>query len=321
MKRTTGADAEVEDLFVRVSAREASDQDLQRIAEWADKDRGRLDHFAELAQVWEAAGSLRSDSLRVPAMRRVFVRPAVIAAAAAACAIVAIGIAFVLRPSASESRSYVTEVGELRKVALPDGSYVHLNGRSAVVVNFQPTRRALQLEQGEAFFEVAHDPARKFVVEAAGVRVEAIGTAFNVDLTRERVYVTVAKGVVRVNDVTATVGQRISAASGAPPGGAVPKVIRAPGMAESGSAVGESPLAWREGILYLDGETLAVAVEHINRQSGRQLAIADVRLANLPIYGSFYLHDVDSFIRAVEVLYPIRHVETDQGVVLMHESR
>jgi hypothetical protein len=51
MKRTTGADAEVEDLFVRVSAREASDQDLQRIAEWADKDRGRLDHFAELAQV------------------------------------------------------------------------------------------------------------------------------------------------------------------------------------------------------------------------------------------------------------------------------
>lgn len=312
---------EVEDLFVRVSAGEGTDRDLQRIAEWADKDPERLDRFAQLSQVWEAAGRLRGDALRVPGKPRVLFRRTFIAAAAAGLAVIAIGIVLVMRQLAPEARSYATEVGELRKLALPDGSYVHLNGNSSLVVSFQPERRSLRLEQGEAFFEVAHDPARKFVVEASGVRVEAIGTAFNVDLTSERVYVTVAKGVVRVNELTATAGQRISVATGAQAAGAAPKLIQPPGAGEGGSANGESPLAWREGILYLNGETLAVAVEHINRQSGRQVAIADVRLANLPIYGSFYLHDVDSFVRAVEVLYPIRHVETDQGVLLMHETR
>ena len=63
---------------------------------------------------------------------------------------------------------------------LPDGSFASLNTASRVSVRFTPERRAVRLEEGEAWYQVAHDRARPFVVEAGPVRVQAVGTAFSV---------------------------------------------------------------------------------------------------------------------------------------------
>jgi transmembrane sensor len=94
-----------------------------------------------------------------------------------------------------------TGVGEFQKLALPDGSVVDLNTDSKVDVTFTPSERRVQLAHGEAHFSVAKDPARLFVVEAHGVAVVAVGTAFAVRLRSESVEVLVCEGRVRVNDV------------------------------------------------------------------------------------------------------------------------
>src|SRR5688572_16879225 len=94
-----------------------------------------------------------------------------------------------------------TEVGNLRKVDLPDGSVIQLNTDSAVDVRFNRSERHVRLTRGEAHFTVAKNHSRPFVVSAAGVDVHVVGTVFNVRLRSESVDVLVTEGKVRVDSL------------------------------------------------------------------------------------------------------------------------
>src|SRR3546814_6765754 len=64
-----------------------------------------------------------------------------------------------------------------------------------------PGERHVELLSGRAFFKVAHNPSRPFTVTAAGKRVRAIGTAFEVSMNGGEVAVVLAEGKVRVEEV------------------------------------------------------------------------------------------------------------------------
>lgn len=92
-----------------------------------------------------------------------------------------------------------TGPGETRQATLPDGSRIELDARSAVALHYGPTQRRVTLLEGEAWFDVAPDAARPFVVEAAGGTTTALGTAFDVALENGRAHVTVTSHRVRVS--------------------------------------------------------------------------------------------------------------------------
>ncbi len=86
-------------------------------------------------------------------------------------------------------------------VSLPDGSKVMLNSGSSIRYekSFGGNIRNIELE-GEAFFEVHHDPLRPFIVLANGVSTKALGTSFNIKaITSESVYISLLSGVVEVD--------------------------------------------------------------------------------------------------------------------------
>ncbi|MDZ7690866.1 MAG: FecR domain-containing protein [Balneolaceae bacterium] len=114
-----------------------------------------------------------------------------------------------------ESQSFLTSVetetamqniqtarGERASMEFSDGSRVILNSMSTLRFPkvFEGTKRELHLE-GEAFFQVAHNKERPFVVHANGVEVNVLGTEFNVNSYRENeaVEVVVREGKVAVN--------------------------------------------------------------------------------------------------------------------------
>ncbi|MBS0032019.1 FecR domain-containing protein [Chitinophaga sp. 22321] len=72
-----------------------------------------------------------------------------------------------------------TRNGERRQFRLSDGSIVHMNASSRLAFDLNTRSREIWLE-GEAYFEVAKDAARPFVVHAATLNIHALGTAFNV---------------------------------------------------------------------------------------------------------------------------------------------
>src|SRR5262249_36488345 len=79
-----------------------------------------------------------------------------------------------------DSGVYKTKVGEIRRVPLSDGSAVTVNSSTDLKVRMEKRSRQIELERGEAWFEVAKDAKRPFVVIAGRVKARAIGTAFSV---------------------------------------------------------------------------------------------------------------------------------------------
>lgn len=85
------------------------------------------------------------------------------------------------------------------RVLLPDNSIVHLNFNSAIKISFTNSIRQIELLKGEAFFKVAKNPKRPFIVRTGNSTASALGTAFIVRRENESSsLITVTEGVVEV---------------------------------------------------------------------------------------------------------------------------
>jgi transmembrane sensor len=215
----------------------------------------------------------------------------VLAAAGVAIAASAAGLAYFL-----PGQKYRTDVGEIRRVPLADGSTAAINTASALNIDFDTSIRRVTLAQGEAWFQVAKEPARPFLVEAGPIRVRAVGTAFSVRRFAEGADVLVTEGVVEVwTDGAESKAIRLAAGSRAFITDQA-SVERAPAQA---SAV-DRALAWRSGKIDLVGQPLSEAVAEFNRYNRRKLLLADPALAGEQFDGVFRTDDPAGFAKMVE---------------------
>jgi transmembrane sensor len=238
---------------------------------------------------------------------------------AASLAVIAVLLAFNLKPDVT-TRSFLTRVGEQLTVSLADGSIVRLNAQSKLRVRFGPGRRDVQLLFGEAFFQVAKDPTRPFVVSTESAQVEAVGTAFNVDLRDDRTTVTVVEGRVGLavsSDDRAAVPAQSGAGASPELGGKSPADRRRQGrtfleaqeqatvtndgrLLDVKTVEAADVLAWTEQRLVFKGETLEQVVVEFNRYNLAQLEIRDPALAEIRISGVFAANDPDSLVTYLE---------------------
>jgi transmembrane sensor len=190
-----------------------------------------------------------------------------------------------------------TGIGEIRRLPLDDGSFAVVNSTSHIRVAFTPERRDIELARGEAWFEVAHNKTRPFTVSAGPVRVQAVGTAFDVRRRDGASEVVVTEGTVKVwstssgaDPTLVTVGQRA--------------MVREAGdvvVSELAPNLSDQRLAWREGRIVLDNMTLAEAADEFNRYHERTLEI-DPALGNRHVVGWFHTDDLDGFTKAAAVM-------------------
>ena len=163
---------------------------------WSLLDRARELPLASLAA--PPAPSTDSSSVSTPARRR---RRFWLTVSLAAAASLAVSVWVWQRPDDRVMQfadSTTAEAGIFKRVNLPDGSVVRLRPSSAIAVSLGRHERHVRLLRGEAHFTVAKDAARPFVVEANGVGVRAVGTAFSVATAAGSVEVLVTEGKVGV---------------------------------------------------------------------------------------------------------------------------
>jgi transmembrane sensor len=205
-----------------------------------------------------------------------------------------------------DGTGYDTGVGEVRRVALEDGSALTLNSNSRAIVRFQKKERTVKLLRGEALFEVAKDRSRPFVVHSGDVSVRAVGTAFAVRALPDDVVVSVTEGVVEVSEQQRP-PQRVTVNEKAVVRPDTPVTIT-----RQDAGVAQRSLSWRTGVLSFSGEPLAEAVREVNRYSTRQIEIADPTLGARPVIGIFKVGDVDAFAQAAAAaLHTRMHVSGD----------
>ncbi|WP_447728075.1 FecR family protein [Sphingomonas koreensis] len=195
----------------------------------------------------------------------------------------------------TSSLHYATGVGEIRRVPLADGSVAAINTASRIAIHVDAKRRNVKLEAGEAWFQVAKDPERPFVVDAGRVRVRAVGTAFAVRLRSNGAQVFVTEGVVEAW-VEGAEGHRVRIAAGGKAFVSNDAAIKV--AATEPSAVDRS-LAWRAGKIDLDGNRLDFAVGEFNRYNARKLIIVDPALGSEAFDGIFRVDDPEGFALAV----------------------
>jgi len=184
-------------------------------------------------------------------------------------------------------KTYRTAHGEQMVRQLPDGSVLHLNTDSTLTVHYSHGERVVDLERGEAHFQVTHDAQRRFRVAAGEAGVLAVGTQFDVYRRPGAVTVTVVEGAVAV--FTATAPQSALR-------------VAAGYQVEVGERVGSprpvdarAALAWLERQIAFENRPLGEVAEEFNRYGGVAIEVEDQDLRALPISGVFDAYDSDSF--------------------------
>lgn len=214
--------------------------------------------------------------------------------------------------------AYNTPIGGLASVPMSDGSKVTLNTDSKVRVAVTEKERRVDLEQGEAFFEVAKDPHRPFVVHAGNKRVIAVGTKFSVRLDSGDVEVVVTEGKVRVESGETGEVARSSDHSALVAAGTIAQASDAGVLLQTSQlADAEEALSWRQGVLVFRQMTLADASDEFNRYNTRRIVIEDPAIASLRVAGSFRANNVEAFVRLLERGYPLRAEQRGDQFVLI----
>jgi transmembrane sensor len=217
--------------------------------------------------------------------------------------------------SGRQQASYASSVGQLQTVVLADGSTATLSSDSRLDVRMSRGERHVTLAKGEAFFDVARDARRPFVVEAQGRRIAVVGTRFSVRNDPEALRVVVTEGKVRLESVAGTDGraqpEALLPAGSVATAGRNGVLVRSLPVADA-----ERYLEWRDGYLSFDDTSLATAAAEFNRFSTRKLELGDAAVAELRIGGNFRWSNTEGFVRLLEQGFPVRAERHADRIVL-----
>ncbi len=195
-----------------------------------------------------------------------------------------------------------TPLGGREVVPLADGSKVELNTDTRLRASVTSASRTVWLDRGEAYFDVARDTNRPFVVIAGQRRITVLGTRFSVRRDGDDVQVKVVEGRVKIDSIEAPV----AAASAVITGGEVMVTKN-----ESALVAQRSPdeitneLAWRRGVLIMNQWTLGDAAREFNRYNRQKLIVSD-SVASIRLGGSFESGNVDAFARLLQDGFGLR---------------
>lgn len=265
--------------------------------------------LARQAPAIPSAGPLAGPPVVAPAQRRgrrLFRARRLAAAAMAATLVLGLWLG---QGGYDDLRSdYVTAVGARRAVALDDGSELLLNTDTAIAVTLGAATRRVRLYRGEAYFQVARDADRPFVVETGEGEIRVTGTAFNVRALGGQTVVSVVEGRVEV----------AAAASG--------PASLGPGRQITATADGLLPAtdfdatalgAWRRGQVVFYRARLGEVVDELNRYQRGRILVLSTRARDLSVTGVFDAARPAAAIAVIEATLPLQVVRLTDHLILL----
>jgi len=312
----TRAQEEAAEWLARLGDYPISTQTVREFRDWRD-DPANDAAYEEAEAFWDANGQVAADPeimrmteealrrrrrswrdwLRLPSVRVTLI--------AATLLVAGLGVILASRMFPT----YSTAPGELRVVRLEDGSRIHLNVDSQVRVRFTRGERRLTLAKGEAYFDVAHDAARPFIVHADGASVRALGTKFDVRRQGGAIQVTLVEGRVRVQQ------------SGAPRAWTLAPnqklLLTASRAAQPVAADAAQSTSWTTGRLTFHETPLAEAVAEVNRYGKDRVALGDEDLRSRRVTGFFDVGDTEAFVKGVAMILDLDASPVRDGVITL----
>lgn len=306
--------------FARLNSRSVSNDALHAFRAWR-QEPGNDEAFLAAERVWRESGQLELD----PAIERVVAETLIrteprggrrrggkwVPAAGLAAILIVAALLLATVRAVTFRQTFATAVGQQRLVILQDGSRVRLDTGSKIAVRFTPTARDVELAQGQAFFEVAHDPGRPFTVFAGGSQVRAVGTRFDVRRDDQQVRVDLVQGVVKVTTPNASGGARQWTLA---PGD---RLTASPARQSLQQANLDDDTSWVSGRLIFDNVPLQAAIAEVNRYNRGQIILNAPAVADVRVNGTFESTQPAGFVSAVTGLYRLRATAEPDGSIVL----
>lgn len=305
------------DWLQQLRSRESDDGLVERWLAWCAADPRNQRAFDGMVSIWEATAEVPAS----PSRRTI---PLALAAGIAG---LLFGLAGLFGWAQWQERhdlpvqALTSPVGTNSRAELSDGSVLELGGRSEATVSYTRRQRRVELLGGQMFVTVSQDSARPFVVDAGGLQVTAVGTAFDVLYEPGRAVVTVMEGQTDV---------RVAAdgAAGSGPG----EPIRLVAGQQLAYVRGSTSLpvrrvdpllvsGWRNGVLNFVDVPLGQVVASLNRYVPHEILIEDAFVGDLAFTGTARLDRIEYWLAALPTVFPVTVVELPDGKRLLRAQR
>lgn len=341
-----GIDAEARDWVLRLMEREGDDALGASAAAWRDADPAHEAAFWRAWAAWEGVGrsaaALGSDWRReaealragggvevlgdgvvdigaeeeARARRRWFgsarrwVLPTGLAASIAAAVMI-------FSSTSVPGVAIATAVAETRVVALADGSRVTVGGKSGIVAAVDKKSRRVTLERGQAFFEVAHDPAHPFVVVAGDAEITVRGTKFDVRRIGDDVEVNVLEGKVEVRRRGVLTFLSASAPDAVLVGGQASELKPDAGAFAAAAPAATDAGEWRSGRLFYADAPLSDIIADAQRYSKIRIEVPTGSVGAMSLTVSYRAGDIEGLSDSIEAALPVRVERRNDGIVIV----
>jgi len=316
--RTRARLADARGWFVRLAAAPRP-QDMADFRTWLAADPRNGEAFARASALWEGLADVEQietlltdrDNVTPFPARQVTRRMWIGGAVAAAFACAATTGVLLVRPATGEAVLLQTQNGEIRSFTLADGSTVTLGGASRVAGTMTGTARTLELEAGNAYFDIARDEARPLTVTAGGYEVRVLGTRFDIRTYADRISVAVDHGHVEVAEgdgaaADLLAGDKIAA-------------WRAGGLGPVQAFDAEREFAWRTGRLSFVDAPLRDIVSDMNQYSARPIRLAPGAPADLRLTLSFSTDQIGAVLTGLDSGYPLEVASSTDEILISGE--
>jgi transmembrane sensor len=210
----------MDELLAKYMLGEATASEVQAVDNWMKDDEKNRRYFADFKLIWESSKKLKIESkldtdeswaefkqmtagqkpssgaIKPLTARRNWMKIAAVW--------VLFGMAgllyFFLKPEVKATMITLQANNEVKTETLPDGSVITLNRHSLLTYpeKFSGDTREVKLSRGEAFFDIAHDKNKPFLIRVNDIMVRVVGTSFNIRNTKSETEVIVETGIVQV---------------------------------------------------------------------------------------------------------------------------
>jgi transmembrane sensor len=314
--------------FVRLQGEDASGDDWLAFERWLAAAPAHARAYRRIERIWveveaqaPAIAAALDTVVSTPAPRRArratppprfASRRTWLAGAGALAASLALVVVMVAErpPAQPPATSYSAAPGTTRIIRLADGTQVRLNAASTLRVSLGSDARRVTLADGEAAFDVTHDPKRPFLIAVGDRQVRVVGTEFNLRHRGGLTELTVRRGVVEVRPeegaaqpVRVAAGQQLAHRDGA----AATRVS----PVDPGDA-----FAWTAGQLIYRDRPLSEVAADLTRRFGRPISTADARTGDLRFTGVLVTDDETAVIHRLEGFAPVKAEQIRGGIVL-----
>lgn len=308
------------ELITKVLANEATKADKETLVNWRNSSAENELYAKQFETIWQnanesdagidvnAAWNKVEPQLKTQAP--IFKLNTLMKIAASVALVFTIGLVLFKVYVVNADFTTITANNEKQKVVLPDGSIAWLNKNSVISFSNNQDKERNVILNGEAFFEVAKNPEKPFIITSKNAVTQVLGTSFNLIAfdTAQTVKLSVATGKVSFKSTKTNLLQIVTANEAA--------LIDSNGTNNKLSQFDINEIAWKENKLIFNDVPLTEAIKSIEHYYGVSISVDNPLLNNCHVTCEFTNANLTQVLDDLSKILSISYSKNNNDIAL-----